>query len=79
MIYLRPTHTDPVYSMAQQLPGFWWDACGGICWHCEKPCSWVDLDFQTTLHPGRCSQAKWDKRAWRQTFELIEEMRRENQ
>lgn len=29
------------------------------CWHCGEPTQWVELSFETPLHPGSCSDAKW--------------------
>jgi hypothetical protein len=29
------------------------------CWHCEEPTRWVELAFETALHPGPCTDAKY--------------------
>lgn len=43
----------------------WWEHRGiavahaiGDCWHCHRPTRFIDLDFQTFLHPGACQDAK---------------------
>lgn len=51
-------------SPVAELPGFIWVPYELECWHCGEPCTWIDVDFETALHPGRCSQAKWDEYAW---------------
>ncbi len=30
----------------------------GECWHCGKQTHFVDLDFETFLHPGVCQDAQ---------------------
>ena len=29
------------------------------CWHCGEPTQWLELSFETPLHPGGCTDAKW--------------------
>lgn len=29
------------------------------CWHCGVPTPWVELNFESALHPGPCTLAKW--------------------
>lgn len=31
----------------------------GRCWNCKWPCFWSEINFQTYIHPGKCSKAKW--------------------
>lgn len=33
----------------------------GSCWHCELPTRFVDLAFEARLHPGLCTDVKWDE------------------
>ena len=33
------------------------------CWHCGKLTSWIEVSFQAHLHPGACTEAKWDEYA----------------
>lgn len=46
------------------LNGFIWVPYERDCWHCGEPTTWIDLDFETHLHPGRCSERKWDEYQW---------------
>lgn len=57
----------------QEIPGFIWMPHEGLCWHCERPTTWMDLDFECWLHPGRCSEVKWDERAWAEVFARLRE------
>lgn len=31
------------------------------CWHCRVLTYFIELGFETRLHPGECSFAKWDE------------------
>lgn len=33
----------------------------GKCWHCGKDTRFVDMGFETYLHPGACDEAKTDE------------------
>lgn len=57
----------------QELPGFTWTGHYQPCWHCEKPCIWVDCAFEAPLHPGRCSEAKQDEYQWAEVFRILRE------
>lgn len=30
----------------------------GKCWHCEKPTRYVEVNFETYLCPGECTNSK---------------------
>lgn len=45
----------------QGLWNFLWTRESKPCWHCGEPCNWIDIDFESSLHPGPCSRAKWDE------------------
>ena len=32
---------------------------GGQCWHCDQPCTTIEINFEAYLHPGACEDAKW--------------------
>lgn len=74
MIELEPTHgwdnalADPASTPVMGLPGFIWMPWYVECAFCGAPCTWIDIDFEVRLHPGRCSEAMWDERAWTETF-----------
>lgn len=34
---------------------------GEPCWHCGQPCPFVEFNFEAYLHPGTCTEAKWDE------------------
>ena len=73
-LHLKPTTPDcPTYlvggqQMVWQLDHFMWVPYAQDCWHCGQPTTWIDLDFQTALHPGPCSASKWDEYAWAEMF-----------
>lgn len=56
-----------------QLNGFMWVPYEAPCWHCEKSTSWIDDGFECHLHPGRCSEKKWDEYAWAEMFARLRE------
>lgn len=31
----------------------------GSCWHCGEDCSTIEVNFETYLHKGKCTEAKW--------------------
>ena len=42
------------------------------CWHCGKRTFWLELSFEAPLHPGACSNAKWQEFSDAQTdVELV--------
>ena len=48
----------------QGLWYFLWTPEAQPCMQCGEPTTWLDIDFEGPLHPGRCSQATWDQYAW---------------
>lgn len=48
----------------QGLWHFLWTTEARPCMQCGQPTTWLDIDFEGPLHPGRCSQAMWDHYAW---------------
>jgi hypothetical protein len=74
---IRPTEPD-VYAgmlrgglMVAELDGFIWVPYSRPCWHCQESTTWVDLAFETPLHPGPCSQAKWDEWRWAEVLHYL--------
>lgn len=61
-------------SPVRDLPGFVWMPFAGPCWHCDEPTTWLDVGFETRLHPGACSEAKWDEYAWAEAIARLREM-----
>ena len=58
------------------LGEFIWFPFARPCWQCGEPCSWMEVNFETWLHPGRltetvpgcydtviegCEKAAWDE------------------
>jgi hypothetical protein len=33
------------------------------CWHCAEPTKWLELAFEAPLHPGPCTDAKYEELA----------------
>lgn len=60
-------------TCVRELPGFIWCVEQRPCWHCGEATSWVDLAFEVSLHPGRCSEAKQDDYAWAEMFAVLRE------
>jgi hypothetical protein len=48
----------------QGLWFFLWTLEAQPCMKCGEPTTWLDLDFEGPLHPGRCSERMWDEYAW---------------
>ncbi len=69
-LHIRPTPQSAYASMLDgglevtELDGFIWVPYESDCWHCGQPTTWIDIDFETALHPGRCSERKWDEYRW---------------
>ncbi len=55
---------EPGEIEVQGLDHFIWVPYERDCWHCGQPTTWIDVDFEAALHPGRCSEAKWDEYRW---------------
>lgn len=75
MLWSHPMITnDPNQQLeVAWLNGFIWTPYEKPCWHCGEPTTWVDLDFEAPLHPGRCSEAKWDEYAWADMMSRVQE------
>ena len=69
-LHVAPTtreHPDYLMGgqeMVWQLDSFLWVPFEEECWHCGQPTTWVDIDFEARLHPGPCSERKWDEYRW---------------
>lgn len=48
------------------LDGFVWTTAGRACSLCGEYTSWIDLNFETPLCPGPCSEKMADDYAWSQ-------------
>lgn len=77
MITLQPTTEYGALaapcSPVMRLDSFIWVPWTAPCWHCGQPTTWVDIDFETALHPGACSEAKWDEYRWDEAFAILRE------
>lgn len=78
MIELQPTTeygalANPLASCVKGLAGFIWVPYEQPCWHCRQPTTWIDLDFEAALHPGECSETKWDEYTWDTLFVKLRE------
>ena len=58
-------------EMVRQLGHFLWVPFEAECWKCGKPTTWIDLDFETALHPGPCSEKAWDEYRWAEMMALL--------
>lgn len=53
----EPTVVTPAmrYMVRTEVGDFIWFPLARPCWQCGELCSWMELNFETWLHPGRQS------------------------
>jgi len=85
MAELHPTREERMAARGQLrdnldrdvcVQGLWyflWTPQWQPCMRCGEPTTWLDLDFEGPLHPGRCSEAMWDSYAWADSLARLNE------
>jgi hypothetical protein len=59
-------------EMVAPLPDFLWMPFEQPCWHCGEPTTWIDIGFETALHPGECSETKWGEFWWQSRISWLQ-------